>query len=167
MTGKQPETMDIRRLQRADVPAVLSIQFRSPEISQWSSADYERAADGEMLAYVAVRCSNPSDREISGFLIARRLVDDVEILNFAVAPDFRRQGVGAALLEYVFRSSELTGVDGIFLEVRASNDVALQFYKSHGFEATGTRRKYYTLPVEDALLLYRSIRARRQVLREL
>lgn len=155
MIGKRPDTIKIRRLERADVPAVLSIQAHSPEVSQWSSADYDRAADGEMLAYVALRYSPNESRNISGFLIARRVADEVEILNFVVAPGFRRQGIGAALLEFVFRSPELVGSERMFLEVRASNAVAIQFYRSHEFEMTGTRRNYYNSPREDAFLFAR------------
>lgn len=157
MIGNRQATVEIQRLEKADVSAVLAIQARSPELSQWSAAEYELTADGEMLAYVAIRRSNDADREVSGFLIVRRVADEAEILNFAVAPGFRRQGIGAALLEYAFRSPELAGAERIFLEVRASNDPAIQFYKSHGFEITGTRRNYYSSPVEDAFLLARRV----------
>lgn len=147
-------TVTIRWLEQRDIPSVLSIQARSPEASQWKSEDYERACSGGMLAWVA-----PARQSVCGFLIACRIVDELEILNFAVLPECRRQGIGSALLKHALEWKKSKNVAGVFLEVRASNETGIQFYTSHGFEITGKRRNYYSCPTEDALLLTRPERA--------
>jgi len=90
---------------------------------------------------------------IRGFLVARHVVGDLEILNFAVSPASRRQGVGAALLAEALHWSKAFRPGKAILEVRASNLAALQFYEKHGFKPTGRRLQYYTAPIEDALVL--------------
>jgi ribosomal-protein-alanine N-acetyltransferase len=144
--------LDIRRLESRDVEAVLAIQAVSPEIAQWTMWDYERVARGEMAGWVAEDAA-----EVAGFLISRQVVSDIEILNLAVRPDARRHGVGAALLaEAIHWGAELRAEKAL-LEVRASNLAALQFYERHHFQATGRRPRYYTAPVDDALVLTRKL----------
>ncbi|HXJ16970.1 MAG TPA: GNAT family N-acetyltransferase [Candidatus Polarisedimenticolia bacterium] len=140
--------MNIRPVEDRDVNVILAIQSACPDIAQWVAGDYARAIAGEMAGWVAEEGS-----EVTGFLVARRLVGDIEILNFAVRPVARRRGVGASLLR------EALGWGGSFqarrahLEVRASNLPALRFYERHGFVVAGRRPRYYSAPVEDALLL--------------
>jgi [ribosomal protein S18]-alanine N-acetyltransferase len=135
-----------------DVDAVLTIQAACPEIAQWSAWDYESVARGEMMGWVA-----DDERGIAGFLVARKLVGETEILNFAVRADFRRQGTGTALLAQALKWSESVGAERVILEVRASNLAAIRFYERHGFVVTGKRPRYYAAPIEDALLLNLSL----------
>jgi ribosomal-protein-alanine N-acetyltransferase len=111
--------------------------------------DYDRVVRGEMAGWVT-----ESERgEITGFLVARRVASDLEILNFAVRPAARRQGVGGALLGEALQWAKALGAQRAFLEVRISNLAALQFYERHKFQASGRRQRYYTAPIEDALVL--------------
>lgn len=144
MTALVPRTLELR-----DIEDVLAIQAASPEIAQWSLWDYDRVARGEMAGWVA-----ESERgEVTGFIVARRIANDLEILNFAVRPTARRQGIGAALLDETLRWGTAFSVGQAFLEVRASNLAALRFYEQHKFQVTGRRPRYYTAPIEDALVL--------------
>jgi [ribosomal protein S18]-alanine N-acetyltransferase len=111
-------------------------------------ADYERAAEGKMAAWVA-----EGDDRIAGFLVARTLGRETEILNIAVRADMRRRGVGSRLLSRAIGWSARLQAEKILLEVRESNASALSFYQGLGFRVAGRRRAYYTTPVEDALLL--------------
>jgi ribosomal-protein-alanine N-acetyltransferase len=135
-----------------DVDAVVTIQAACPEIAQWSVWDYEGVARGEMAGWVA-----EDERGIAGFLVARKLVGETEILNFAVRAGSRRQGTGTALFEEALERSKSFAAERVILEVRASNLVALRFYERHGFVVTGKRLRYYTAPIEDALLLNLSL----------
>jgi ribosomal-protein-alanine N-acetyltransferase len=81
------------------------------------------------------------------------LSTELEILNFAVESNSRRCGIGAALLEEALQWAETFQATQAILEVRASNLAALRFYERHKFEVVGRRPRYYTAPVEDALLL--------------
>ena len=140
--------MEIRSVESRDVEAILSIQAVSPDIAQWTMWDYERVARGEMAGWVAEEAG-----QVLGFLIARQVVGDIEILNLAVGPNARRRGVGAALLAEVIDWGRSFRAGRALLEVRSSNLAALQFYERHNFQATGRRPRYYAAPVDDALVL--------------
>jgi ribosomal-protein-alanine acetyltransferase len=148
--------LTIRPLESRDVEAILAIQTACPEIAQWTAWDYDRVARGEMAGWVATENSHigvEGAAEIAGFLVARRLSSELEILNFAVESDWRRCGIGAALLHEALNWAQTFQATQALLEVRASNLAALRFYASHKFEVVGRRPRYYTAPVEDALLL--------------
>jgi ribosomal-protein-alanine N-acetyltransferase len=90
-----------------------------------------------------------------GYLIVSRYVDAWHVMNVAVAPEHRRQGIASMLLGRLF---ELTGADdrrGYTLEVRVSNAGAISLYERLGFESRGVRRGYYTDNREDALIMWR------------
>jgi ribosomal-protein-alanine N-acetyltransferase len=141
----------IRPLEARDVDAVLAIEAACPEIAQWTTWDYDRVARGEMTGWVAAE--EVHGGEIAGFIVARRMASDLEILNFAVRPDARRRGAGSLLLEQALEWGRSYRADWVFLEVRASNEAALRFYERHRFNVSGRRPRYYNAPIEDALLL--------------
>ena len=156
--------MTIRALESRDVEAILAIQAACPEIAQWTAWDYDRVARGEMAGWVATEnlrvgsevaagASVEGGVGVAGFLVARRVTSDLEILNFAVESDWRRCGIGAALLSAALKWAQTFEATHAILEVRASNLAALRFYTRHKFEVVGRRPRYYTAPVEDALLL--------------
>jgi ribosomal-protein-alanine N-acetyltransferase len=139
----------LRPLELRDIEDVLAIQAASPEIAQWSLWDYDRVARGEMAGWV----TESESGDITGFIVARRIANDLEVLNFAVRPTARRQGIGAALLGEALGWGSIFSAGQAFLEVRASNLAALRFYEKHKFQVTGRRPRYYTAPIEDALVL--------------
>jgi [ribosomal protein S18]-alanine N-acetyltransferase len=151
--------LPVRVLEPRDVPAVLAIQAACPEIAQWSRADYERVEAGEMMGWVAERIAERGTREpvVAGFVVARHIPPEVEILNLAVTPISRRHGVGADLFEAVLAWARKAGATHAMLEVRASNDAALRLYHRRNFQIVGRRPRYYANPVDDALLLTSSL----------
>ena len=130
----------IRCGQPEDFAQIAEIQAASPEAAQWDVADYG------LYDLLVATCNE----RVTGFLLARSLGDtECEVLNIAVSPEFRRKGVGKALL-----SSLLEGYKGtVFLEVRESNQNARKLYKSMGFQEISTRRNYYEFPSESAIVL--------------
>src|SRR5664279_6571172 len=113
-----------------DLDAVAAIQEASPGAARWKVGDYL-----EQDFRVAI-----DGNRIVGFLVARTLAaDEREILNLAVAPDFRRQGVARALIDCALQSFR----GSVFLEVRESNRVAQKFYKLLGFKELSKRTGYY------------------------
>ncbi|HXT74518.1 MAG TPA: ribosomal protein S18-alanine N-acetyltransferase [Candidatus Angelobacter sp.] len=146
-------TVEIRRLEVQDIDAVVGIQKQCREASQWSRKEYELLAAPES-ANNTTRCwVAENDGGVAGFLAARKLADELEILNLAVAPASRRQGTAGQLLRTAMKWAAAEGIANIYLEVRASNAPAKAFYLSHGFRAAGTRTNYYRDPPDDALLL--------------
>lgn len=74
------------------------------------------------------------------------------ILSIAVSPDFRRRGIGTALLAETIRRLRRRGADRIVLEVRTSNEAAIGLYEKAGFKITGRLENYYG-DGEDAYLM--------------
>lgn len=90
---------------------------------------------------------------IAGYVVALDAADEGEILNLAVAPDGRRNGLGRALVEQVLEALMARGVRQVYLEVRESNAPARGLYAAQGFKEVGRRKEYYRRPVEDAVVL--------------
>ena len=94
---------------------------------------------------------------VTGFIVARQVLTDLEILNLAVRPDARGREIATQLLRQTLKWSESFEARRAILEVRASNLAALRFYERNKFQVVGRRPRYYTGPVEDALLLTRTL----------
>ncbi len=151
--GPSERLVKPRTLEPGDVEAVLALQHDCPELAQWTRSDYERVAQGEMSGWVAEQ-----DGALSGFLIARDLRDEIEILNVAVSAPARRQQIGTSLLSAALEWGRVNSARRVFLEVRKSNQAAISFYEKHGFSAAGRRKRYYNGPIEDAIVLAAEIR---------
>ena len=96
----------------------------------------------------------------AGFILARVMADEAEILTLAVAPWARRRGVASALVEAVALEAERRNARAIFLEVAADNEAAIELYGRLRFERAGLRRAYYGRPgaaAVDAFVLRRPL----------
>jgi len=82
------------------------------------------------------------DRDCAGFYLSRQAVDEEELLLFAVLPEMRGRGLGAALLDHFLASARRRGIRRVFLEMRRNNP-ARHLYESHGFRSVGERPAYY------------------------
>jgi ribosomal-protein-alanine N-acetyltransferase len=91
--------------------------------------------------------------EVVGYLMAWRSADELHILNLAVAPERRRQGLAARLLEAALALARRGGLGAVTLEVRPGNAAARRLYRSFGFAEAGCRPNYYADTGEDALIL--------------
>ena len=83
----------------------------------------------------------------------RNAADESEILNLAVEPESRRQGIASVLLAAALAASRAAGAKSVYLEVRESNAGAIAFYGRNGFEPTGRRAHYYQDPPEAAVVM--------------
>ncbi len=83
----------------------------------------------------------------------RLVLDEMHVMNVAVAPTARRRGLARRLLGFALRRATRAGARVAFLELRAGNREALALYESLGFRRVSRRRAYYRQPVEDALVL--------------
>ena len=136
----------------SDLDAVLAIEaesFTSPWTREMYLAELENV--GVSFCYLA----RDDGGGILGFCSFWRVLDELHINNLAVAPTYRRRGIGTGLLTYVLNEGAKLGAHRATLEVRRSNDVARHLYERLGFATAGVRRAYYTNPVEDALVLWR------------
>lgn len=87
----------------------------------------------------------------------RLVVDELHVMNVAVDPRCRRQGLARRLLSFAMGEATRAGARRALLELRAGNHAALALYESLGFARLGVRRDYYGEPAEDALVLARDL----------
>lgn len=144
----------IRPATPADLPALGALEqacFPDP----WSERSLAEALEpphgGALVAEAA--------RGVVGYLIFRDVGGSGEILNLAIAPDTRRQGLARGLLEAGLAELGRLGVGEVFLEVRESNLAARELYLRAGFRVVGARRRYYRSPAEDAIVMRRDVSA--------
>ncbi len=92
---------------------------------------------------------------IRAYCSFRLVVDEMHVMNVAVDPGYRRQGLARRLLAFAMARAARAGARRALLELRAGNREALALYESLGFRSLGVRRGYYREPTEDALVLAR------------
>lgn len=139
----------LRRAAAKDIGALLDLERQAPEAAAWSEADYAGllSTDGT-LCFLSVEAAGKA----VGFLLARQMADEMEILNLAVAPGRRRQGIGRQLVSEALAHGQALGVKQWWLEVRATNKSALAFYRALGFVEAQRRPQYYRHPIDDAVV---------------
>ncbi len=90
---------------------------------------------------------------IVGYIIARKVLDELDIINVAIKKEYRARGLGSKMIEEVLSITDNISIYS--LEVRESNTPAIELYKKFGFERIGIRKNYYQNPKEDGLIMVR------------
>jgi ribosomal-protein-alanine N-acetyltransferase len=140
---------------REDLPSVVAIEqasFADP----WSARSFQELLENRSIYFMCARRS--ADGAVVGYVVAWFVADEGQIANLAVAVDACGQGIGKQLLDAALDEGRIRGVEAVYLEVRDSNQRARRLYQSRGFEEVGRRRGYYRRPVEDAIVLRRTLR---------
>lgn len=135
----------------ADLDGVLEVEDES-FTNPWTRQMYEWELRNREVCHIRV-LRTPAYR-VAGFCAFRLVAGEIHINNVAVRPALRGRGLGTALLRDVLDGAAALGAARATLEVRASNEGARRLYERLGFRVEGTRRLYYTNPVEDALILW-------------
>ena len=144
--------IEIRDLELSDLIRIEEIEKRAYP-TPWSRSMFA----GE-LAKPSSICLGAFDSQnggLVGYLIISRYVDAWHVMNVAVAPEHRRQGIAGRLLCELFDRTGAEDRRGYTLEVRVSNSDAIALYEKLGFRSHGVRRGYYTDNREDALIMWR------------
>jgi ribosomal-protein-alanine N-acetyltransferase len=97
------------------------------------------------------------DDIILGFAILRRNEDEGELLQIAVAKEYRRRGVGDTLISAALDWAAECTIAKVFLQVRESNKAAIALYDKHSFTFVGRRKAYYTAPIEDSITMMKEL----------
>lgn len=90
---------------------------------------------------------------VAGYVGSQTVLGETDMMNIAVRPENRRQGIGEALIEALVDQLKQIGSHCLTLEVRISNEPAIKMYEKLGFVMVGRRPRYYQNPREDALIL--------------
>jgi len=148
MVGEAVRDLVIAEMTADDLPAVMEIE-RSSFSTTWSETSFfNEIKNPKSIATVA-----RMEGRIVGYICASRIIDEGHILTYAVQPDSRRRGVGAALAGDMIGRLKEEACRFIFLEVRDSNKEAKKMYEKFGFAFLGVRKNYYNSPVEDAVVM--------------
>ena len=140
--------MEIRKMTAREVPQVAELEklcFAMP----WS----EKSVAGELDNPLALWLVAMEGDRLAGYVGSQTVMDETDMMNLAVGSEFRRQGVGEALVNALTASLKELGSRCLTLEVRDSNEAARALYGKLGFTEIGRRRGYYRDPREDALIL--------------
>ena len=135
-----------------DLDGVLAVESES-FTNPWTRDMYAWELQNRAVCHIFV--VRTPHRRVVGFCAFWLVVDEIHINNVAVLPELRGQGMGTRLMSHVLQEARHLGARRATLEVRASNEGARRLYERLGFYLAGTRRHYYTNPVEDALILWR------------
>ena len=101
----------------------------------------------------AFTCIDEATGRVCAYCGMSYVLDEGEIVNVAVHPDYRRRGYARAVLGALFRFADAHGIRHLVLEVRASNVAAQALYRSLGFTEVGIMPAYYVKPVENACVM--------------
>lgn len=143
---KGAEALTIRSLAYADLPNVLSIERRA-FVTPWSMAMFVL----ELSKTSGICLAANAGETLRGYLVCSCYPEMWHLMNVAVDPERRREGVATALITRLL--SEVKDTDKIMLEVRGSNEGAIEMYRHFGFNPVGHRRRYYQDNGEDALVM--------------
>ena len=90
---------------------------------------------------------------VAGYVGSQTVMDESDMMNLAVHPDYRCQGIGSRLVDELIKELKKKGSQRLTLEVRVSNEPAKRLYDELGFSEIAVRKRYYSHPKEDALIL--------------
>jgi len=148
-------TTRVQRVRDGDIATIAAIERRSFS-DPWSERSFRDVLTHSQMYFACIRDEQPVSppaTRVVGYVVAWFAAGQGEIANLAVDPDVRGQGIGSALLDAALDEAKRHRTEEVFLEVRSSNLRARQLYESRGFAEVGRRRRYYRLPVEDAVIL--------------
>lgn len=140
--------MLIREMKEEDLDQVEAIEkeiFSLP----WSKKSFHDACSHSENIYLV--CAD--EDKIAGYCGLWTVFGEGNITNMAVSADYRRQGIGKALMQEMEKRGQQIDVSVFFLEVRESNEAAKKLYEQMGYREIGKRKRFYERPVEDAIVM--------------
>lgn len=144
--------MIIREMNASDVTAIAELEkccFSDP----WSENSIASELNNPLSYWLVAEV----DGEVAGYVGSQSVLDAADMMNLAVSPKYRMQGIGQALVRNLVQHLQQNNVIALLLEVRVSNAPAIALYEKMGFVQVGRRPNYYHNPREDALILRKGL----------
>ena len=141
----EPSVIDMALRHVGEIARLESITFSSP----WSEKSLTECVEGENTLFLVCE----AEGNVLGYVGCYTVSTDAAITNVAVFPEYRRQGIGEALICELIKRARERGCEILSLEVRVSNDPAIKLYEKLGFSIAGKRKNFYTEPREDAYVM--------------
>lgn len=127
--------------------SISNMSFKTP----WSKESIEKELENKFARYVVAI----KDDLIIGYAGVWLILDEGQITNIAVHPEYRGIGAGNMLLDALIEVCAIEGITSMTLEVRKSNIAAQNLYKNHGFVEEGIRKNYYLDTGEDGIIMWK------------
>lgn len=144
------ENVTIRLMEEKDLPSILEVEHASFSIPWTEEAFRNELTINKFAVYLVVEIQ----QQIIGYAGMWVIIDESHITNIAILPEYRGMGLGNLLFGEMIQLAQTLGAQTMTLEVRVSNDVAIQMYRKYGFKDGGIRKGYYTDNHEDALVMW-------------
>ena len=144
--------MIIREMRMSDVPAIAELEkvcFSDP----WSENSIAFEVNNPLSYWLVAE----EQGIVAGYVGSQSVLDAADMMNIAVSPAFRRNGIGEKLVLALTDHLRKNNVIALLLEVRVSNAPAIALYQKLGFKQVGRRPRYYHNPREDALILRKEL----------
>lgn len=136
---------EIRKEDAASLARLDQLCFSVP----WSEQSFREEAENSIAVYFLAW----EGEMLLGYCGFWEVSGEADITNLAVHPEYRRGGIAKALLECAIREAKKRGLLLMTLEVRVSNAAAIALYEKYGFRRVGERKRYYSNPTENALIM--------------
>lgn len=149
--GKE-DAITIDRMKKEDIDRIMEIEQASFTMP-WSRNLFLSEFRSPTVSQLFVALRRGQVRSVCGYIVSWFVADELHILNLAVDPAARRQGIAKKLVLAALKHAYQKGAKRAFLEVRVSNAAAQKLYSDLGFTGTSVRRAYYDAPTEDAVIM--------------
>lgn len=140
--------MEIRMMKKEDILQLAELEKRCFS-DPWSVSAFEYELKNPLSVWLVAAEGD----QVAGYVGSQTVIDESDMMNIAVAPAYRRQGIAEKLISMLIVQLKDRGSYSLTLEVRASNIPAIGLYQKLGFTQVGRRPNYYRNPKEDALIL--------------
>nr|WP_163970898.1 ribosomal protein S18-alanine N-acetyltransferase [Oceanobacillus halotolerans] len=140
----------IRKMEIADIEQVMKVEEASFDSPWTKEMFYQELSENNHAHYLVLQM----DKEVIGYVGLWIVLDDAQVTNIAIMPDYRGKGLGKMLFQYTLHYVINLGVKRLSLEVRVSNIVAQRMYRRFGLVPGGIRKNYYKDNQEDALVMW-------------
>lgn len=140
----------IRKMQKSDLQEVCKIEKDNFSLP-WSEKSFIESMERNDTVFLTALAGE----EVAGYIGCYCIAGTGEITNVAVKDTCRRRGIGAMLLEGLYKAGETLDTREFFLEVRESNEAAISLYSRQGFVKEGIRKNFYEKPVENAVIMWK------------
>ena len=140
--------MNIVQMRECHVAQIADLEklcFNDP----WSYNSIASELDNRLSLWLVAE----EEGRVLGYVGSQTVLGETDMMNIAIHPDFRKRGIGTALISCLIDTLSNQGSHSLMLEVRASNNPAISVYTKLGFFEVGRRKNYYRNPKEDALIL--------------
>ena len=145
----------IQKMEIHDLDEVFSIEVASSQ-TPWSRNSFAEEIQNPLAHCFVMKGGNGSGQRVIGFICFRNVVEESELLDIAVHPDYRKMGIGKKLMQFYINFSRRRGIHTFYLEVNASNQSAIHLYQSFAYQFSGVRKNFYQ-GKSDALLMTKRV----------